>query len=680
MMFDIFRMNVNNGTTLHLGIRFSIFSESFNDSPSPDQFQHTMHIRRLYAFAAAWCLIPAILFGQALSVQFKVRESRLFGLSGERFATLEFSNQNRTTPLTSENVNAATYFYFVFRPVGDWVIDADFVQEELPKLTLQQNSQALQIAWKGEITKDSTGSLLMIGFSKDLKLHQPFISQFKLADSTTQGSFLIPQEYWPGYPVLMEALRSTERAMEERRYRDGIAGCEQALQTAGLEIFSQWSLFRDRRTQIFELLHNQGLSLLAGVSATDKRSLKEKIAQLDEVKPTFQYILDSLARVNLNVTASDSSVKRLFDHATMAIARARSLRDSLQVALDDQNVRWIIDGSATGKNGDRYQTMIQTLAYAFSSVDFSDTTSSSLSKMTLTPQMMEGLKKGDLEESYTTFIRQCGERLQRRGLLFPPEFLNNLRKDTSSFSLPYYSMLRAVNDSYAGYFLSAREEIVNIFKTCYDPSLSARFDQLRIALDIRQRDIRPEVMKLLDEATSAENAGNNELASEKYRDASRMAPDFAYASYRWGKFFVRTGDPIRAQTFFERAYQADTLYLSAYREAYTLSHKSANYKAMIDILTRALERGNDFWEINFNLGVAYMGDSDLARAIKQFERALELNPRNYQTNVQLGLAHQTAKNFQKARDYFNRAIFIDPIRPEAVDYLIKLDELQKNAR
>jgi len=122
------------------------------------------------------------------------------------------------------------------------------------------------------------------------------------------------------------------------------------------------------------------------------------------------------------------------------------------------------------------------------------------------------------------------------------------------------------------------------------------------------------------------------------------------------------------------------MYLSAYREAYILYRKAANYKAMIDVLTRALERGNDFWEINFNLGLAYTGDGDLARAIKQFERALELNLHNYQTNVQLGLAHQTAKNYQKARDYFNRAIFIDPIRPEAVDYLNRLNELQKNAR
>lgn len=679
-MFDVFRMNVKDANLLLLGIRFSIFSASLNDCLSLNLFQLGMEIRKLCSLAAAWCLIPAVLSAQALSVQFKVRESRLFGLSAERFAKLEFSNQNRTTPITSENVNGGPFFYFIFRPAGDWTIDADFAKEELPKLTLRQDEQILQIVWKGEITSDTAGSLLLLGFPKEVKLHQPFLAQFHLADSTTQGAFAIPQEYWPGYPMLIDALQSTERAIEEKRYRDGIAGCERALRTEALQIFPQLNQLQERRTQAFERLHDQDLSSLVGVITSDNRSLKERIAQLDQVKPTFQFILDSLPSPALNVSAADSSVKRLLDHATIAIAKARTMRDSLQRALDDQNVRWIIKGSATGKNGDHYQSMIETLAYAFSSVDFADTTSTSLLKVVIPPQMKERLTKNDLEESYTTFMRQCNERLQRRAPLFPAEFLNNLRKDTGSFFLPYYSMLKAINDSYTGFLTGAKEEITTIFRTCYEPELSERFDQLRVFLDLRQRGIRPEVMKLLDEAAAAESAGNNEAASERYREALRIAPDLAYAAYRWGKFFERTGDPIRAQTFFERAYQADSLYLSAYREAYGLYRRSANYKAMIDVLTRALERGNDFWEINFNLGLAYMGDGDLARAIKQFERALELNPNNYQTNVQLGLAHQTAKNYQKARDYFNRAIFIDPIRPDAVDFLNKLNELQKNAR
>jgi hypothetical protein len=627
----------------------------------------------------SWLLIPAALSAQVLSVQLKVREARLFGITGQRFAKLEFSNQMRIMPLTSENVNGGKYFYFIFRPVGTWEIDPDFVQEEIPKLSLQQDDKIFQIAAKEDIARDSAGSLIMLGFPKDLKPNQAFFAQFSLADSTVRASFEIPQEYWPGYPMLMDALKATERAIEEKRYRDGITACEQALRTDAFQIFPQVNQFRDRRTAFFERLQGQALSVLAGIIGSDKQTLKEKIAQLDQLKPTFQFVLDSLPSAAFNISAADSSVGRLLQHASIAIAKTRSILDSLQLALDDQNVRWIIEGSATGKNGNHYQFMIETLAYAFSSMDFADTTGTSLS-VTIPPDMRARLAKNDLEESFTTFIRQCRDRLRQRAPLFPPEFLNNIRADTTSFSLPYYSMLKAVNDYYAGSYSTATDEIIQIFRRCYEPELSARFDLMRVHIDFLQKGTRTEALKFLAQAAAEESAGRNELASERYQDAVRVAPDFAYATYRWGRFFARSGDPIRAQTFFERAYQTDSLYLSAYRDSYSLYRKSANYKAMIDVLARALEKGNDFWEINFNLGLAYYGDGDLARAIKQFERALELNPRNYQTNIQLGLAHQTAKNFQKARDYFNSAILIDPYRADAVNYLNKLNELQKSAR
>jgi tetratricopeptide (TPR) repeat protein len=140
------------------------------------------------------------------------------------------------------------------------------------------------------------------------------------------------------------------------------------------------------------------------------------------------------------------------------------------------------------------------------------------------------------------------------------------------------------------------------------------------------------------------------------------------------------GDPIRAINFFQRAYQVDTLYVSAYREAYNLYLRQGNYKPMIDVLTFATEHGNDTWEINSNLGTAYLGDNDPGRAIQYFERALLLNRRSYKTNIQLGLAYQTIKDYQKAREYFNSAIGLDPIRQEAVNYLQRLNEEQRSDR
>ena len=65
---------------------------------------------------------------------------------------------------------------------------------------------------------------------------------------------------------------------------------------------------------------------------------------------------------------------------------------------------------------------------------------------------------------------------------------------------------------------------------------------------------------------------------------------------------------------------------------------------------------------------------------RYFEHALALNPKSYTTNVKLGLAYQNIKNFQKAREFFNNAIGVDPTRQEAVDYLTKLNELQRSGK
>ena len=619
------------------------------------------------------------LLAQVPSVQLKVREPRLLGLSAERFAKVELSNQMRTASLTSDNIAAGEYYHFLFRPAGDWSLDADYVKEELLKLKLYQDGQTYQIAWKGEVISDTAGMSILVGFSKGLRLHQLFLVQFELRDATSQAEFKVPQEYWPGYSSMILALELGRKASEEKKPREAIATYERALRNDTLRIFPRYTEFRDLRVRAFRDYSLDNWSAFVSLFLAEDLPLKERIARVGEFTPIFEFVADSLPNARLDFNATDPAIKPLIDQARDAAVRSTTVRDSLQRVLDEQNVRWIIEGGATGKTGYLYQYMIEALAYAFSSLDFADTTHGPL-KVILPNEMRARLAKYELTESYETFIHQCGERLNRHTPLFPHEFLINLQRDSGSFAVPFYSMLRAVNDFYSGNLASAKEEIFRIFRTSYETELSGRFDQMRVVINLRQQGAPSDVIRILDEASAAEKAGNTELASERYREASRIAPDVAYAAYLWGKFFARTGDPIRALTFLDRAYQLDTLYLSAYREAYSLYRMSGNFKPMIDVLTRALARGNNYWEIHFNLGVAYMGDGDLARAIVHFEQALALSPNSYQTNIQVGLAHQTAKNYQKAREYFNRAINIDPVRQEAVNFLDKLNELQKAAR
>jgi Flp pilus assembly protein TadD len=636
-------------------------------------------IAKLLSPVLAVLLSSSLLSAQVPFVQLKVRESKLFGLRAERFARIELSNETRSLPLTSENVNAGPYIYFIIRPVGDWKLDADYLNDELPKLTLDQNGQKLSIAWTGEIVSDSGVTSALVGFSKDLKLHGPFLVRFQLNGETIQADFTVPPQFWPAHSTLVAAFTSGEKAVEARQYREAIAIYERALKNDSLQIFPRYPDLVEQRTDAFEQYGTDVETSVLSALAEDTTSLKVKISQIDQSKPAFQFIVDSLPDPALGARPTDQSIKIVLDQANKVLSQLGALRDSLQVALDDQNVRWIMDGSATGRNGYLYQYIVESLAYALSSLDFADTTASTL-KTAIPLEIRARLEKYDLTESFDTFIRQCSERRQQIAPLLPPEFLNNLQRDSASFPLPFGSMLEVVNEYYAGNFSGALKGIFRIFRTCYVPELSARFDRMRILIKLRQRGWPSMVMKTIDEATAAEQSGNTSLALDRYREAARIAPDLAYPAFALGKFFVRFGDSIRAMTFFERAYQLDSLYLSAYREAASLCQKDGNYKLMIEVLTHALNHGNEYWETNFDLGIASMDDGNLPSAIKDFERALSLNPASYETNIQLGIAHQMAKDFQKARDCFNQAINIDPMRQEAVDCLEKLNELQKEGR
>ena len=618
-----------------------------------------------------------LVYSQTPLVQLKVKEkSGLFGMSGERFATVALSNQNRSLPLSSDNVNAGQYFYFLFRPAGEWNIDQDFVNEELPKLSLMQTEQKYPVVWKGDILSDSLGTSLLLGFTKEIKLHKTFVAQFQLGEAASQGEYNVPQEFWPGFSTLTGILKDAASAMEEKRYREAIPLYESILGKPELGIFPEQTEVRAKRTQTFDVYFEEQYTGFLSTCLSEKLKLKEKITQVESYRPVFQFVLDSLPNPALNITEADPAVKAISSRAATAMAKLASMRDSLQQSLDDKNVRWIIEASISGRPSYLYKYIIEALAYGFSSLEFADTTEF-VTRATLSPEMQAQLGKYELLESYETFLRLAYQRFQSRKPIFPEPFLENVLKDSATFSLPCYSMLKAVSDYYAGQFTAATEEIFKVFRTSYEPQISARYDQMRVLIGIREKNIPVDVLKLIDEGTQAEKLGNNDLALEKYRQATVLSPGFAHALFCLGRFYARSNDPIRAQTFFQQAYQSDSLYLSAYREAYNLYRKGGNYKPMIDALTDALQHGNDYWETNINLGYAYMGDGDVAHAIEHFQRALDLSPKSYQTNIQLGLAYQTVKDYQKARDYFNKAIAIDPLRQEAVDFLQKLNDLQR---
>ncbi len=203
---------------------------------------------------------------------------------------------------------------------------------------------------------------------------------------------------------------------------------------------------------------------------------------------------------------------------------------------------------------------------------------------------------------------------------------------------------------------------------------------MRVTANWRIAHVPSNVFRLLGEGQDLQSKHDLIEAADKYRQAVIIEPEFAYASFTLGTLYIESGDSTLGISLFQKTYQLDTLYLSAYLESYDLYRQRKNHKSMIDVMSVALARGNDYWVTNYCLGKAFMENADPLRALNPFRHALELNPQSYETCIQLGQAYQATKEFLKAREYFNKAIEIDALRKEAVDALNKLNEQEHSIR
>ncbi|HEY6952856.1 MAG TPA: tetratricopeptide repeat protein [Bacteroidota bacterium] len=615
-----------------------------------------------------------------VSVQLKVKESSGFlGMGGPKYVGLTLSNQTGQQPLNSANVNAGQYFYFECRPAGDWKIDQDFVQENLTSLTIEQGSQRITPAYTGVVTTRADTTSVLLGFPKTLRLEEPFRFVLESGKSKTQVECKVPSEYWRGYGLIAALTSNAERAVAAGRFRDAIAFYNSILTDNSLQAFPQYKQSKAGFLNTVRSYLDANVAGYQGLRDTAQIDPKTKIAEIAGYKPAFVYVVDSLPLLRFELSPNDSGSAALLERAKKAILQIGAMTDSLQNSLDEKTVEWLLEGSVTGKTGLHYQYMIETLAYAYSSLDFADTSSTSLN-VTIPAWLQARLEQNNLLEAYQTFIRVCNDRFQMRLTIFPVEFLPNLRKDTASFALPFYAMLQAVNDYYAGNLTGCKEAIARVVRSCYIRDLLDRFDNLRVIVNWRINRVPQSVFRLIDEGRALEGKSDYSGAAEKYRQAVIVAPDFAYAAFVLGKCYAQSGDSLRAFDLLKKAYHLDTLYRCAIRATYDLYRQRRDYGSMVDLMTYALAHGNNSWESNFLLGEALAAAGDPVRAVERFSKALELNPRSYETCILMGNAYQAAKDYLKARESFNRAIEIDALRRDAVDALSKLNEQERKRR
>lgn len=256
-------------------------------------------------------------------------------------------------------------------------------------------------------------------------------------------------------------------------------------------------------------------------------------------------------------------------------------------------------------------------------------------------------------------------------------------------------------------------------------SLASKFSSLA--------DSNPELAAAghFNSGTLSDFAGDEKDAESEYQAAIRANPAYGPALANLGEIYYRTGSPLRAKEWFEKAIAADptsnaaaynNLALILYNEAKETGNR-ALYKDAISKLRRALAIDDDSMSAYGLLALIYYttADNDRARlqlaelvckqakevndkyapiyntlgliqlrkrnvtgALKEFEKAVELDPRYAEAWLNIGAIGLSSRQYEKAQKAFGEVI---KLRPDSFDATVgtgvalrgqrKVDEAEK---
>jgi len=442
----------------------------------------------------AHALILFVLFSASLLSQIAVPEitlkisekSGFLGMGKARFVKIALSSRAMDKVLTSDNVNANPLYYFTVRDSGVWKIDEDFIKEELIKLTITQDGTSTKVDAVGTPAKEANSYLLLISCKKNFTLNKPFTFVFPIDKAKENVSMEVPKELWSGFTKFTQLSADADKAVSGNKLNDAITSYEQILQDQSLNIFPDFEGISAKRLTVYQKLfgdHSQKFQEMLGNKTT---ATKQKITSTEEFMAKFAFVSETAAKEQYLNQNTKAGAGELAEQAAALVTRSLFVRDSLAQALDEQTIRFIVLGSSAGKIDFKYKYIIETVAYAYSSLNFEDTSATSL-KVVVSEDLTARLQKYQLTNAYETFLRVVNNRWAAKKPMFPDGFLQNLQKDTAQFSLPFYSVLKSVHDFYQRDYASAKAGIQTVMRKSYAYELTERMDQLRILIHHRKK-------------------------------------------------------------------------------------------------------------------------------------------------------------------------------------------------
>ncbi len=153
-------------------------------------------------------------------------------------------------------------------------------------------------------------------------------------------------------------------------------------------------------------------------------------------------------------------------------------------------------------------------------------------------------------------------------------------------------------------------------------------------------------------------------SGEAEKSPGSLVQDAAFY-FKMGVFYQRTGDPIEALDYYNKALQLDPVNAEIYNNRSLIYKELGKYDKAVTGFLKAIHFDPKYVKAYNNIGLLYFLKNNHTAAIASFQKALEIDPRNLESYNNLASVYKKQDNPVRARELYQTILKKNPGQIEA---------------
>ena len=606
------------------------------------------------------------LFSQ--SVELKYRERTI---GSDQSIQIYFSDESGNEYASPDSIAKSVYFYFCFKPIGEWTFSQKNINGYVDPIILKQNDSTINYLSRNPIREGKSITKFVLSYKKnDLDYLGDFNFENKLENTELMN---ISEEYWPIFNQYKPVFTQGRETFELQEYLMAFQILKNFLMDDPRA--KELSFYDTADSLILEAINNY-------IEKNDNK-FNEITTELEESLEDNK--IDKLEMLSLELSAAQKNFNPYFDFKSDSSLTVKQkcdqLVENLNSGVSEYNRAYRDMKLSIFDQGNyidyKFELFVDLLAHMTLDIEliykidgYNGIDLTLIDKYTIKKQLLEEL---DWLTEFTDAVKLINEDIQTKNYIFGPTTMDNLKKQMQFEKQPYYNIFIAfnalANDDMDMFVRSIRDA----YKTVSNEDLLYAFELWYVSYLATKNNIPEKVLVTLAEVLRYESEGKYEESIKQCKIAVRLSSGFSPPLFFLGRIYHKKEEGFIAERYFDQAleilpdYMAPRLY--KIRSLINLEDYSSALIEVDSALTNL-----PYWYFYFTKAqvLVHLKQYEEARDII-LEKCLPLNKYHFDSFILLGDICISIKDVDCAKDYYLQAGDIDPENPT---FSVKMNELK----